>query len=101
MFCICPEMLERHLPRPGPTGILPIRSRSQEVPMTNRVRVNLANARELLELVGISENEVETIVRFRAEHGPIADGQQLSAVPGGRPTTAATPHGGEFAASAA
>ena len=42
--------------------------------MTNRVRVNLANARELLELIGISESEVETIVRFRAEHGPIADG---------------------------
>jgi len=56
--------------------------------MTNRVRVNLANARELLELVGISENEVETIVRFRAEDGPIADGQQLSAVLGGRPMTA-------------
>ncbi len=56
--------------------------------MTNRVRVNLANARELLELVGISEDEVETIVRFRAEHGPIADGQQLSAVLGGRPMTA-------------
>src|SRR4029453_8101887 len=52
--------------------------------MTNRVRVNLANARELLELVGISESEVETIVRFRAEHGQIADGQQLSTVLGGR-----------------
>ena len=56
--------------------------------MTNRVRVNLANPLELLELVGISEAEVETIVRFRAEHGPIADGQQLSAVLGGRPMTA-------------
>jgi len=56
--------------------------------MTNRVRVNLANARELLELVGISESEVETIVRFRAEHGPIANAQQLSAVLGGRPMTA-------------
>jgi hypothetical protein len=37
--------------------------------MTNKVRVNLANAHELLELVGISETEVRTIVRFRAEHG--------------------------------
>ena len=45
--------------------------------MTNRVRVNLANARELLELGGISEADVETIVRFRSEHGPIADWQQL------------------------
>jgi DNA uptake protein ComE-like DNA-binding protein len=56
--------------------------------MANRVRVNLANARELLELGGISEAEVATIVRFRAEHGPIADGQQLSAVLGGRPMSA-------------
>jgi hypothetical protein len=32
--------------------------------MTNRVRVNLANARWLLELVGISDSEVETIIRF-------------------------------------
>ncbi len=53
--------------------------------MTNRVRINLANAGELLELGGISEAEVAAIVRFRAEHGPIADGQQLSAVLGGRP----------------
>ena len=41
--------------------------------MMDRVRVNLANARELLELGGISEAEVAAIVRFRAEHGPIAD----------------------------
>jgi DNA uptake protein ComE-like DNA-binding protein len=56
--------------------------------MTNRVRVNLANARELLELGGISEAEVAAIVRFRAEHGPIADEQQLSAVLGGRQMSA-------------
>jgi len=28
------------------------------------------------------------IVRFRSEHGPIADGQQLRAVLGGRPVIA-------------
>jgi DNA uptake protein ComE-like DNA-binding protein len=56
--------------------------------MRNKVRVNLANAGELLELLGISEAEVETILRFRTEHGPIADGQQLSAVLGDRPMTA-------------
>jgi len=78
---------------------LPERSRSQEVPMKNKVRVNLANARELLELVGISESEVETIVRFRGEHGPIADGQQLSAVLGGRPMTAAILERADFAPS--
>jgi len=67
--------------------------------MTNRVRVNLANARELLELPGISEAEVETIVRFRSEHGPIADGQQLGAVLGGRPMTAAILERVDFAPS--
>lgn len=67
--------------------------------MTNRVRVNLANAGELLELGGISEAEVETIVRFRSEHGPIADGQQLSAVLGGRPLTAAIIERADFTPS--
>jgi DNA uptake protein ComE-like DNA-binding protein len=69
--------------------------------MTNKVRVNLANAHELLELVGISETEVRTIVRFRAAHGPIADGQQLSAVLGGRPMTAAILEQADFAPSEA
>jgi DNA uptake protein ComE-like DNA-binding protein len=57
--------------------------------MTNRVRLNIANARELLELPGITEAEVETIVRFRSQHGPIADAQQLRAVLGGRPMSTA------------
>jgi DNA uptake protein ComE-like DNA-binding protein len=88
------------LRRPPPVSpwladIFPI----EEVPMTNRVRVNLANARELLELIGISEGEVETIVRFRAEHGPIADGLQLSAVLGGRPMTATSLERADFAPS--
>jgi DNA uptake protein ComE-like DNA-binding protein len=67
--------------------------------MTNRVRVNLANARELLELDGISAADAEMIVRFRAEHGPIADGQQLRAVLGGRPLSAATIERADFAPS--
>jgi DNA uptake protein ComE-like DNA-binding protein len=67
--------------------------------MPNRVRVNLANARELLELGGISEAEVEMIVRFRSEHGPIADGQQLAAVLGGRSLTAAIIERADFAPS--
>jgi hypothetical protein len=67
--------------------------------MTNRVRVNLANAGELLELGDVSEAEVETIVRFRSEHGPIADGQQLSTILGGRPLTAAILERADFAPS--
>jgi DNA uptake protein ComE-like DNA-binding protein len=67
--------------------------------MTNSVRVNLANAGELLELGGISEAEAETIVQFRSEHGPIADGHQLSAVLGGRPLPAAILERADFAPS--
>jgi len=65
--------------------------------MTNMVRINLANARELLELGGLTEAEVQTIVRFRSEHGPIADGQQLSAILGGRPLTASILARADFA----
>ncbi len=57
--------------------------------MTNRIRVNIANSAELLELPNISEAEVETIIRFRREHGPIADEQQLGTILGRRPMPAA------------
>jgi DNA uptake protein ComE-like DNA-binding protein len=48
--------------------------------MTNRVRINLANAQELLELPGLSPSDVEVIVKFRAEHGPIKDADQLARI---------------------
>jgi DNA uptake protein ComE-like DNA-binding protein len=53
--------------------------------MTNRIRVNLANPRELIELLGISEAAGDTIIRFRRDHGPIVDEQQLAAILGGQP----------------
>ena len=53
--------------------------------MPTRVRVNLANAQELLELPGLSPAEVELIVRFRAEHGPIGDADQLERILSGHP----------------
>jgi DNA uptake protein ComE-like DNA-binding protein len=53
--------------------------------MSTRVRVNLANAQELLELPGLSPAEVKIIVRFRAEHGPIGDADQLARILGGHP----------------
>jgi hypothetical protein len=56
--------------------------------MTNRVRVNLVNPQELLEIPGISEAEVDTIIRFRREHGPIENEQQLGTILGGRPMPA-------------
>jgi len=48
--------------------------------MPNRVRVNLANPAELLELPGIGPEQAHAIVSFRAEHGPIQDANQLAAI---------------------
>jgi competence ComEA-like helix-hairpin-helix protein len=49
-----------------------------------RIRVNTANAQELRELPGLRPEDADAIVRFRDEHGPIADATQLSGVLGGR-----------------
>ena len=50
-----------------------------------RVRINLANQFELMEIPGIGPAEAEDILKVRAEHGPIRDEQELSAILGGRP----------------
>lgn len=55
--------------------------------MPTKVRVNLANPLELLELPGVGQREAETILKFRAEHGPIRDAEQLAALLGGLPGT--------------
>jgi DNA uptake protein ComE-like DNA-binding protein len=57
--------------------------------MSNKIRVNTANPQELLEVPGLRPDEAEAIVRFRVEHGPIADAQQLSRVLGGKELDAA------------
>jgi helix-hairpin-helix protein len=48
--------------------------------MTSRVRINLANPMELLELPGISPQQAMAIVKFRAEHGPIRDAAELARI---------------------
>jgi predicted DNA-binding helix-hairpin-helix protein len=48
--------------------------------MPNRVRVNLANPAELLELPGIGPEQAEAIVEFRTKHGPIQDAGQLATI---------------------
>lgn len=53
--------------------------------MPTKVRVNLANALELLELPGLGPEQVTAIVRFRAEHGPIQDERQLAQILSGWP----------------
>jgi hypothetical protein len=57
--------------------------------MSHKVRVNTANPQELLELPGLRPDEADAIVRYRTEHGPIADAAQLSRVLGGRELGAA------------
>ena len=53
--------------------------------MATKVRVNLANAQELLELPGLDPTQAAVIVRFRAEHGPIKDADQLATILSGYP----------------
>ena len=48
--------------------------------MANTVRVNLANAAELLELPSIGPEQANAIVEFRAQHGPIQDARQLEKI---------------------
>lgn len=57
--------------------------------MSTKVRVNLANAQELLELPGLGPAQVAAIVRFRSDHGPIKDADQLAGVLSGFPVTEA------------
>jgi len=52
--------------------------------MPNRVRINLANPQEIMELPGIDRAQADAILRFRAEHGPILDAAQLSRILGSR-----------------
>ncbi len=53
-----------------------------------KVRVNLANAHELLEL---------PIVRFRSDHGPIKDPDQLATILSGFPLSEALRERADFA----
>ena len=53
--------------------------------MATKVRVNLANEQELLELPGLGPAQAAAIVSFRAEHGPIKDADQLASILRGFP----------------
>ena len=48
--------------------------------MASKVRINLANPLELMELPGLGPQQVEAIVRFRVAHGPITDARQLAEI---------------------
>jgi len=65
--------------------------------MPTKIRINLANEQELRELPGIGASEAATIVRFRAEHGPITDAAALARVLGNRPLADALGARADFA----
>jgi competence protein ComEA len=67
--------------------------------MPTKVRVNLANSAELLELPGVGPQDADAILRFRAEHGPIKDEQQLIRILGSRPTLEALSERADFSPS--
>jgi len=55
--------------------------------MSTKVRVNLANQAELLELPGLGPQQAEAIVRYRAAHGPIKDARELASIVGASPAS--------------
>ena len=67
--------------------------------MTTKVRINLANAQELLELPGLDPAQVAAIVKFRSEHGPIKDADQLAKILSGHPLNKALRERADFSQS--
>ena len=65
--------------------------------MTTRVRINLANPQELLELPGVGPQQAEAIVKYRSEHGPIKDADQLATILGADATVDARWERADFA----
>ena len=64
--------------------------------MTTKVRINLANAEELLELPGLGPAQAAAIVRHRSDHGPIRDPAELATILGGHPLTEALRERADF-----
>ena len=52
--------------------------------MAERVPVNIADVRQLLQLPGVGLEQAERIVKFRRVHGPIVNDSELSRVLGWR-----------------
>jgi DNA uptake protein ComE-like DNA-binding protein len=50
----------------------------------SKIRVNLANPAELCEISGITSTQADAIVKFRADHGPIKNADQLADIIGDR-----------------
>jgi hypothetical protein len=52
---------------------------------TRKVRINLANEQELLELPGLGRAAAAAIVQFRTTHGPIKNAAHLASILRGHP----------------
>ena len=65
--------------------------------MSHKVRINLANAEELLELPGLGPVQAAAIVRHRSDHGPIKDAAELASILSGHPLTDALRERADFA----
>ena len=66
-----------------------------------KTRINLANPQELLEIPGLHQDESDTIIRYRAAHGPIGDAAELRIILGGETVTPALLEHVDFQAAAA
>lgn len=64
--------------------------------MANKVRINLANEQELMELPGIGRTQAAAIVRHRSQHGPIEGPEALATVLGGGPLADSTRSRADF-----
>lgn len=64
--------------------------------MASKVRINLANPQELLELPGLSLQQAEAIITFRTKHGPIKDAPELASVLGARVVSEALQERADF-----
>ena len=54
-----------------------------------KIRINLANPKELLELPGLHQAAGDAIVRHRAQHGPISGATELTQILGSQVVTPA------------
>jgi DNA uptake protein ComE-like DNA-binding protein len=64
---------------------------------TRKVRINLANEQELLELTGLCAAGAAAIVQFRSKHGPIKDAAHLWSILRGHPHVEALKEHVDFA----
>ena len=67
--------------------------------MATKLRVNLANEQELLELPGVGPAQASAIIRYRSAHGPIKDADQLATILIGFPLTETLREHADFAPS--